>query len=772
MRKFYSLIAVLFLSLVITQAKAQNDVAAFTYVSSGNNFHFTNTSTASPNDTALLRCYWQFGDGSGLTTRFNVNPYHSYSTPGTYEVCLRLLRKVVNTTGTNPNDSLILISSVCKTIKIETADSCSANFQVLSSNSSSLGIYFNAIPWHNNQKKPIRICWSFGDNKDTCINYDPTATTVNVSYPVYHKYNKTGEYNVCVNIAYQGGCESHFCRTISVGVPDSCSANFEMISTNATSLRKYFVAKPWNNHNKKPVYICWKFGDNKDTCVQYSTTYTGNYAVPHEYLQPGEYNVCVKIAYDGGCSSDFCKKISTGPTDSCSAKFETLAVSSTTMGRYFVAHTWNSNNKKPVQICWNFGDNNDTCIQYPSGYTGAYAVYHLYSRPGVYNACVSIVYEGGCASKFCKNVEIVGNADTCKADFETISSVNTTPLSITIQAVTGNSNNKKPSRICWSFGDGTDTCISYSETYNGPYHIRHNYEKQGQYEVCVKILYYGGCEARKCKMVSVVLPPDQCRVQVLEATSSTNNLTRGFYAIPFSSNNRRVERICWSFGDGTDTCITQYNLNIYPGFAIRHTFPGPGTYRVCAKVSFAGGCDAYQCIEIVVRNTSDICGGYFVDSLIGPGTYKFRGQSIHNPNDEVIGYRWLFGDGSTAIGQEVEHTFNAGTKFQVCLIINTRQGCEARICKPLSLPVTNVPKLQLTPNPVLSNLHVTFFSIYEETVNIRIVNSYGLVIKSYTKNVTKGPNTWDFDLSLLLTGVYTFTVQSSNQVASSIFLKQ
>jgi hypothetical protein len=34
--------------------------------------------------------------------------------------------------------------------------------------------------------------------------------------------------------------------------PDSCLANFESSSVSSTSLRRHFVAQPWNNHNKNP----------------------------------------------------------------------------------------------------------------------------------------------------------------------------------------------------------------------------------------------------------------------------------------------------------------------------------------------------------------------------------------------------------------------------------------------------------------------------------------------------------------------------------------
>src|SRR5207253_1078824 len=105
-------------------------------------------------------------------------------------------------------------------------DSCSADFETLNSTSNPLGKYFVAHPWHNHNKKPVRVCWTFGDNRDTCIEY---STTYTGSYAVYHAYEHAGNYNVCVNILYDGGCESHFCRIVTVSSPDSCRADFERI---------------------------------------------------------------------------------------------------------------------------------------------------------------------------------------------------------------------------------------------------------------------------------------------------------------------------------------------------------------------------------------------------------------------------------------------------------------------------------------------------------------------------------------------------------------
>src|SRR5205814_2398096 len=109
----------------------------------------------------------------------------------------------------------------------------------------------------------------------------------------------------------------------------SCSVSFETISQASNVLGKYFIAKPWNSNNKKPLSICWNFGDNRDTCIQYATTYTAPYAVFHRYEHAGIYNVCVKVHFDGGCESYYCHLVQAGEPDSCKADFERIPVSAT-----------------------------------------------------------------------------------------------------------------------------------------------------------------------------------------------------------------------------------------------------------------------------------------------------------------------------------------------------------------------------------------------------------------------------------------------------------
>ena len=718
------------------------------------------------NDKKPKTICWRFGDGKDTCITYTENytglytVAHHYNQPGQYEVCVKITYFGV------------CEAYKCKNIVIERPDECRADFEKIpvSTTNSPLFVYFKALPFHNNDKKPKTICWRFGDGKDTCINYPENYTG---AYAVPHHYVQPGKYEVCVKITYFGGCEAYKCKNIIIERPDECKADFERIPVVDLNdpYKTAFKALPFHNNNKKPKTICWSFGDGRDTCINYLENFTGTYTVRHRYNHAGNYQVCVKILYYGGCEAKSCKEIRIGNPATCTADFEKAPViANIHLIVGFKALPSNSQNRKPARICWTFGDGKDTCISYPENYTGSYTVGHRYNNAGQYEVCVKIFYYGGCEAKKCKEIRI-GNPATCTADFERAPLQDNNPLTIALKALPSNSQNRKPARICWIFGDGRDTCISYPENYTGLYVVGHRYAQPGQYEVCVKILFYSGCEAKKCKVITIPPPPERCEVRLFEITPSITSLVRGFYIVPASSADRRVERICWYFGDGDDTCVMVTPTNPTPDFLIRHTYPAPGVYRACVKIKFVGGCEAHDCLEVVIRAASNVCGGFMVDSLAGPKTFKFRGHSINNPNDEVIGYRWTFGDGTSGIGREITHTYDRAGDFEVCLYIKTRLGCETRICKTVRVPGNNEPQLHLSPNPVSSIVNVSFRSTHTETVGIKILNANGVPVRTFTRNVTVGSNNWSHDLSTLMQGVYSYTLNTPNQQASVMFLK-
>jgi PKD repeat protein len=526
-------------------------------------------------------------------------------------------------------------------------------------------------------------------------------------------------------------------------------------------------------HGEGPRKAYWSFGDG-------STQMTPPLAnTSHHYGNAGTYTTCLRIfkysisANDSILTGEVCKTFTIANTtvpDSCRAYFVNEPSSALIpLTQTFVAQPWHNHDKKPEQICWSFGDNHDTCISYNPALTNNYAVQHSYAQPGQYNVCVTIRYQGGCQSTFCRVVVVAG--DVCRSDYH-VEPVAATPSSFHFIADPWHVQQKKPLRICWTFGDGTPSvCNEYAVTYTGPYAINHAFAQPGQYNVCVKILYDGGCESQKCKIFTV--PPqsnDSCFVNIFEVAGNINSLERHFYAglMP----NRVPLEICWYFGDGTDTCINLPNPVASQSLTIAHHYPAPGVYHICVKVRYDGGCIATKCREVVIRSQTNLCGGYMTDSVTGPRTFLFKGFSVMNANDHVIGWRWTFGDGTSGNGQQISHTYANSGNYEACLYITTDLGCETRICKRVAIVGNNQPQLTLSPNPVTTILHAVFLSNFQEQVTINIYNANGVIVRTYTRNATTGVNTWDFDVATLPAGVYSVIVSSPHQLANAIFFKQ
>ena len=247
--------------------------------------------------------------------------------------------------------------------------------------------------------------WIFGDG---------TSARTGISQVATHQYANSGTYNVCLKIyRYRSATNdsvvtADICKTVVI--ENSCGANFERLlaATLNNPMRAEFRALPTSNTSRKPSKICWTFGDNKDTCINYTENYTGPLTVGHTYAANGQYEVCVTITYFGGCVARKCQMISINRPDSCDAGFirQPGASANNALRTEFKALPWHINGKKPSKVCWTFGDNRDTCINYTDGYTGYYTVNHTYAAPGEYEVCVKITYFGGCEKRVCKRIRV------------------------------------------------------------------------------------------------------------------------------------------------------------------------------------------------------------------------------------------------------------------------------------------------------------------------------------------------------------------------------
>jgi hypothetical protein len=501
----------------------------------------------------------------------------------------------------------------------------------------------------------------------------------------------------------------------------------------------------------------------------------------HQYVA-GVYIACLKIykyipgTTDSVVTGEKCLTITIGAVtiaDSCRVNFgirDTL----NPLTRLFKAEPWHSNQGAIEKICWNFGDNKDTCV-FPTSSNLNLNVLHQYNTTGTYNVCVKVWYSGGCTATLCKPVIVSSSntiIDSCKADF-TIDPMVAMPMGRKFNAVHWSINQKRPVKVCWIFGNGRDTCITYPVSYTGPYNVTYIYPQAGTYNVCSKIYYEGGCVAQKCKPVIIGQSTvDSCYISLNETlTPNPSALYRTFFVS--TTPSRRPEQIKWIFGDGKDTTVNLPNPVSAQSLSMSHLYPHHGPYRLCVRVVFAGGCVRERCIDIFIPSPpTTLCGVQFRDSSVTSNTKIFTAIGSAPAADSILSYKWMFGDGTSAMGQQVTKRYLYGGYYEVCVTMRTSNGCERRVCRRIPVAGPNLPVLQLAPNPVYTTLNVIFQSNRTETVSVRIYNSMGTLVRSHTQNVVQGANGWTYNVSPLVAGAYSVVVQSPNQFANAIFFKR
>ncbi|MCB0401807.1 MAG: PKD domain-containing protein [Flavobacteriales bacterium] len=145
--------------------------ASFTYQVNGSTVNFTNTSTT--DSSTAMTWQWSFGDGSFSS---NNDPSHTYSAPGTYQVCLFIVDFTL--CPTNPT------MQFCDSVTIAGTNPCQASFTYTQNG--------NTVSFTNTSSTDSvtsdQFQWSFGDGSFSGAT-DPV-----------HTYPGPGTYYVCLLI--------------------------------------------------------------------------------------------------------------------------------------------------------------------------------------------------------------------------------------------------------------------------------------------------------------------------------------------------------------------------------------------------------------------------------------------------------------------------------------------------------------------------------------------------------------------------------------------
>jgi PKD repeat protein len=165
-------------------------------------------------------------------------------------------------------------------------------------------------------------------------------------------------------------------------------------------------------------------------------------------------------------------------------------------------------------------------------------------------------------------------------------------------------------------------------------------------------------------------------------------------------------------GSGSPGDITTYDWNLgdgnsASGATVSHTYQLPGTYTATLVVTDTTGNNHQTSLAITVTEppppppeppTAVISSSNAVGEA--PYTISFDGSGSYSNQPPITSYTWDFGDGSTASGVTVSHTYLTAGSYNVALHITDSAGLTAETSTPAL--ITNPPPENQAPTAAFS----------------------------------------------------------------------
>lgn len=313
-----------------------------------------------------------------------------------------------------------------------------------------------------------------------------------------------------------------------------------------------------------------------------------------------------------------------------------------------------------VSYVWNFGDGSAPLS------TNAATVQHTFTVGAKDTFKVKLIATNSCGSDTLVYA-IVVNPNSIRLDFAINGNERYGCAPHTVKFI---NNTTGANSFTWTFGDGTTL-----NTTKGIDTISHTYTTAGNYNVL--LFASNSCnDTTDTEPVTVQLKPSVSFTAPLSACISDT--------VRFTNTSSAGVSNTWSFGDGTTSFVR----------SPAKVFTAPGTYRVLLIGSNVYP-QGYSCVDsafsnIIIRDT--LPGDFIVSdtaSLCLPFTVTFK--NVTRPSQTT----WSFGDGSTATGDSVTHTYTTRGSFIVKMSSRASGGCVFSSTKKITV---NSPTGTLTYN--------------------------------------------------------------------------
>jgi len=243
----------------------------------------------------------------------------------------------------------------------------------------------------------------------------------------------------------------------------------------------------------------------------------------------------------------------------------------------------------------------------------------------------------------------------------------------------------------WMFGDGSTAFGSTAS---------HTFSSPGSYDVTLKVTDAQGATDQETVIVTVTEPVISIAPQAAERSVS----------FTWSPNPENVDgyRIYYKNGSSgppyDGTAADEGSSPVATGNVTSFTLHGLSTTATYyfTITAYIGSVESDYAQEVVLLPegaansppTAVIASSATVGSA--PLQVQFDGSSSSDSDGSIVSYRWDLGDGSTATGAQVTHTYNTAGTFTAQLTVTDNDGLSASASTPVLVAQpptgdTNIP---------------------------------------------------------------------------------
>ncbi len=400
-----------------------------------------------------------------------------------------------------------------------------------------------------------------------------------------------------------------------------------------------------NTSTGNPSSYNWNFGDGFTSVIADPT---------HPYTNAGTYTVTLTAYYSGGASNTYTQTVDVlnPPSFSFSKLNDGICPGESISFTSSVTYPVNPNEIQSYS--WDFGDGGSSSAPNPT-----YQYKNIPNQPVRYPVSLTVTDINGCSQKVTQSNYIYVKAKPV-VDFSVDKQYFCLPNIPAVVRFTNQTTATTNNTYLWEFGDGAQS------TLENPVH---SYLGVGSYAVGLTVTSPEGCSSTLSKphLVEVIQFNVQKTVSDTILCSVPNDVTfRGLVSTNIDYN--------WSFGDGSSQTSTYQSVT--------HKYTTSGTFLATVVANYRNGlCFAYDTMTIHVYDSIK-AEMLITDSIMCDFEFstpvQFENTTPYPVSDD-FGFgttTWIFGDGTTATGNNASHIYKNDTnRYSVTMQTTTPYGC-------------------------------------------------------------------------------------------------